>query len=85
MIGDVEVISTTINVKMIYDFASCLEHEIELLLLELWCYQETRDDHTVIDIEDCGDDDGAVVPMFVRHTEAFLDEIDRMVLEFNKS
>ncbi|KAH9654832.1 Cyclin-B2-3 [Citrus sinensis] len=40
--------------------------------------EETRDDHTVIDVEDCGDDDGAAVPMFVRHTEAFLDEIDRM-------
>lgn len=78
MISDVEVISTAINVKMIDDFASCLEHEIELLLLDLWCYQETRDG-TVIDVEDCGDDDGAAVPMFVRHTEAFLDEIDRMV------
>lgn len=39
--------------------------------------EDTKDD-AVIDVEDCEDDDGAAVPMFVRHTEAFLDEIDRM-------
>lgn len=37
------------------------------------------DDSTIIDVEECEDASDGGVPMFVKHTEDMLDEIDRMV------
>lgn len=37
------------------------------------------EDCAAIDVEESEDNNNVGVPMFVRHTEAFLDEIDRMV------
>lgn len=44
------------------------------------CYEETRKskDCSVIEVEEYDD---AAIPMFVKHTEAMLDEIDRMEVE----
>lgn len=36
-------------------------------------------DCEIIDVEDSEDEDSDAVPMYVKHTEAMLDEIDRMV------
>lgn len=67
-----------------------MEQEFELVWLCLLRYQENTKpdlllsdlkDHTAIDIEECED---VSVPMFVKHTEAVLDEADSMVCKFRK-
>lgn len=40
-------------------------------------------DCTIIDVEDYNSSSDLPVPMFVQHTEAMLEEIDRMVFEYN--
>jgi len=59
------------------------KHEIDLNCWDWSCYQETRKskDCSVIEVEEYDD---AAIPMFVKHTEAMLDEIDRMVFLFIK-
>ncbi len=43
------------------------------------------EDCTIIDVEEYEDASDGLVPMFVKHTEAMLDEIDRMVCAYSNS
>lgn len=48
----------------------------------LECKPSSLEDCTIIEVEEDEDGDNVGVPMFVKHTEAMLDEIDRMVFPF---
>lgn len=56
------------------------EMAAEMVSNKQQCYEETRKskDCSVIELEEYDD---AAIPMFVKHTEAMLDEIDRMEVE----
>ncbi|PNT21751.1 hypothetical protein POPTR_009G165800v4 [Populus trichocarpa] len=56
------------------------EMAAEMVSNKQQCYEETRKskDCSVIEVEEYDD---AAIPMFVKHTEAMLDEIDRMEVE----
>ncbi|KAG6763238.1 hypothetical protein POTOM_033778 [Populus tomentosa] len=59
---------------------SAEEMAAEMVSNKQQCYEETRKskDCSVIEVEEYDD---AAIPMFVKHTEAMLDEIDRMEVE----